>query len=238
MKMSFAKSIGFLAVVGLAGASSAQVTKSGAGYLFKVKYQPGAVSSYKVDTISAFGGQKMNLSMSYTQRVQSVRNGVAKLDLTMSAPVLNGQVMSQGQKAQTASMSVDTKGNTVDGVGANPGGSMNFAAKPVPIGGTWTGKTSLGAAAAQGGAVDATYKLVKITNYRGKSAAVIQSTMKMTGAGGMTGTGVSYINMADGSLIDSNLTMTIVMPAGAGGPGTSSTTPTNVTAKINITRTK
>ena len=219
MKLS-AKHLGVLAASCLVAVSSAQVTKSGAGYLFKIKYQAGSVAAYKVDTISSFGGQTMNLAMSYTQKVLSVKNDVAKLELTMSPPMMNGQTMGSGQKAQTASMSVDTKGRTVDGMASNPGGSMNYVAKPIPIGGTWTGKTSLGAAAAQGGSVDATYKLVKISSYRGKSVAVVESTMKMTGMAGMTGTGVSYIDMSDGSLIDSKLTMSILMPAGTAGTGT------------------
>jgi hypothetical protein len=237
MARIFAQSFAVGALLATAAFSSAQVTKSGNGYLFKVKYQAGKETAYKVDTNTAFGGQKMNILMSYTQKVQSVKNGIAKVDLTMSPPTMNGQTMATGQQMQTASMSVDTLGKTVDGMNANPGGSMNFAAKPIPIGGTWSGKTSLGAVAGKGGSVDATYKLVKITTYRGKSVAVIQSSMKMTGMGAMSGSGVSYVDMADGSLIDSNLTMNVAMPAGAAGAA-GGDKPMNITAKIIITRTK
>lgn len=191
-----------LAAISLQGSELAhgQITKQGNGYLMRMKFTPGAVLKYILD-ISATSPQSpkpMNMTMTMTQKIKSVKNGVATVEVS-STPV-------NGQKVPTQTVTVDNRGKTSGGAGS----SVSLPEGPIPIGGTWKGSLP---GMQQGMAGSALYKLLSVKNIGGKEQAEIGLSIQVSQGQGMkvTGSGKMFLYTADGSLNNMSMTMNMSM---------------------------
>ena len=213
MKLSriFAVAVLSTAILGpnMSSIANAQVTKQGAGYLFRIKYVKGQVMKYNMaisgkNPGAAANAKPMVMNMPMSMKVVDVKNGVATIESSVTAP---------GSKTpQVQTMKMDNRGNVVGGA---PGaGSMtagtNLPQNPVPVGGSWTAK----AAMAAGMNANATYKFKSIKNVGGKNVAVIDVSMNAAGQMRAAGNGTMYMSMADCSLVSMSMVMKMASPDG------------------------
>jgi len=226
-----------LCVVGVLTGAQAQVTKVGGGYLFKNKFTVGKTTSYRMDMNSGFGGASYKVSLSYSQTVKSVKNGIATIEVTMTPPMMNGQPIPGAGSGKPTKVTgrVDASGKLIDGSQAQAMG-MVYTAKPIPIGGKVTSQLNLGNSPAGGGTLNAVYTLRKITTYKGKPAAEFGITVGGKSEMKVSGSGTSWVSMADGSQLDSKLTLNVELAAGQAGGGGSK--PMKIGNSVNITRIK
>lgn len=229
--------VGFSALlsVGIFASTYGQVTKVSGGYLFKNKYTAGRTMAYRMDMISGIGGASYKVSLSYTQKVKSVKNGIATIEVTMTPPLMNGQPLpgAGNGKPTTVTGRVDASGKLIDGSQAQAIG-MVYTSKPIPIGGKVNSQLNLGNSPAGGGTLNAVYTLRKITQYKGKPAAEFSITVGGASEMKISGNGTSWVSMADGSQLDSKLMLNVELSAGQTG----GSKPMKVGNTVNITRTK
>ncbi|MFZ4509137.1 MAG: DUF6263 family protein [Fimbriimonas sp.] len=188
----------------LAATASAQITKSGSTYNFKMKFTKGQVIKYSIDVKNQMGGpsgQTMQMAIPMSQTVKSVSGGTATISMTLGPIQSGGREM---MKAQTQEMQMDSAGKPV---GGGKGMTSNFSSlpsKPVRVGETWTASVDINAgvmpAKAQG-----TYTFVGVKKVKGVEVAEI--AVKLTGQGGpkISGTGTTLLRVADGSIEATNL---------------------------------
>jgi len=232
--------VGFSALlsVGIFAGAYGQVTKVSGGYLFKNKYTAGKTMAYRMDMNSSFGGASYKVSLSYSQKVKSVKNGIATIEVTMTPPMMNGQPVpgaGGNGKPTTVTGRVDSSGSLIDGSQAQAMGLV-YTGKPIPIGGKWSSQLNLGNGPAGGGTVNAVYTLRKITQYKGKPAAEFSITIGGVSEMKISGSGTSWVSMADGSQLDSKILLNIEV--GANQTGMSGGKPIKVGSTINLIRTK
>ncbi len=199
-----------------ATAALPQISKSGNGYLFRMKFTKGVISKYQMTaTTSLPTGGSMPFSTPFSQKVLSVANGVATVEFTVGPPVVNGQA--QG-KPTIQTLKLDSKGKIVGGSASQQVSNITFPDKPVGIGGTWSGEMAGPGQMGAGGKLTATYKLVAVKKVGNLDVAVVSSTVKGGGSGmTITGSGESMLRLSDGSLQSSNIKMTVTMPGQNGG---------------------
>lgn len=210
------KTLGILGLIaGLATLGSAQITKQGNGYLMRMKFVKGANMSYSMVVKGGSAGQQFNMTSPMKMTVASTKGttGVLNYAVGPMKMLMNGKPLNIGGGQVTkATVTLDNRGKVVSGAaGSNPGGTITLPAGPIAVGGTWTGSTSVAAGAAPM-TVNATYKLLGIQNVGGKSAAKISISMKGTGATNVSGTGIMFLSVADGSLIRNENNMTVSSP--------------------------
>jgi hypothetical protein len=199
-----------LAMVAVVGQADAQITKQGKGYLFRMKFAKGQTMKYVVDSKVQMPGTpqgKMEFSMPMVMTVKSVTNGVADIAAKVGPMSMNGK---PGQ-TQTTNMKINSRGEVVGGQGGMQTANVPLPQGPVAIGATWNANIPLGAGAG-GQTISAVYKFTGIKNIAGRQCAVLAVTLKGMG----TGTGTTYISMADGSLVRSNMSMSMKGPNGQG----------------------
>lgn len=206
-KMSLKSSVVVL-IAGVAMVSAlpaaSQISKSGSGYLFRMKFVKGQTINYSMSVSSTVPGmakpQVVNMPMSMT--VTEVNGNVATVRYKMQSPV--GMA-----KAQDFTVKMDNTGKLVSGNSPTMNGiSATLPIKPVPVGGTWTNTTAV--PAGPGGNMDVTnnYKFLGFKTVGGKQAANIQVTMSGK-APSMTikGSGTMLLLATDGSIFATNLNM-------------------------------
>ncbi len=210
------KSFGiFFFAAGLAVSGSAQITKQGSGYLLRVKYTAGKSMSYTMKASGSAQGQAFSMTTPMKMKVVSVKGKNGTLDYSVGpmSMMVNGKPMNMGGSNVTkVTATIDDRGKMIkSSAGQNPGGSITFPEKPIAVGGTWSGTTTVNAGASGPMTVSAKYKLVGIQNMNGIPAAKITLTLNGSGASKVTGTGTVYLAMSDGSLIRNDNKMQISM---------------------------
>lgn len=207
------KSMKLIALIGLAAISlqgselaHGQITKQGNGYLMRMKFTPGAVLKYilNIGATSPQSPKPMNMTMTMTQKIKSVKNGVATVEVS-STPV-------NGQAVPTQTVTVDSRGKTTGGA-AGAGAStstVSLPEGPIPIGGTWKGSLP---GMQQGMAGSALYKLLSVKKINGKEQAEIGLSIQVSQGTAMkvTGSGKMFLYTADGSLNTMSMTMNMSM---------------------------
>jgi len=182
--------------------TQAQVSRSGGGYLFRMKFTKGQKMTYMMSMNTSASGmaQPMKTSVPMTMTVMSVQGNVATMKMTM------GAVM--GQKPRDITVKMDNTGKLVSGnmQGLN-GVSATYPKNPVAVGGSWKNTTAF--PLGPGGNLDSTtnYKFKSIKNVGGRQVAELYVTM--TGKSQqfkMSGSGTMLILMADGSLWNTQIT--------------------------------
>jgi hypothetical protein len=205
--------------------SHAQVKKSGAGYLLRMKYKAGKTLKYTVtSTITGMPAEAnptgaagpMKLVGPLTESIKTLTGKNANVDMSLGPFLLNGASVGQ---AQTQSFQVDELGNVV---GQGKGFGVRFPKDAVKVGGTWTASMSLpGSMGAQSNSKTTfTFNGMKTVGKQ-KLADISYVVQPMTGV--KSGNGHAYLSPVDGSLVSMKLTMTLQNPQGTGSDITIST---------------
>lgn len=224
----------------MAAGTQAQITKVGNKYQFRSKYTVGKTitSNMKMDTSintgsSSAAAMTMKMDMPLKVKCTGIKGDVYTLVTTSGPLKMNGKAM-QGQKAETATVKVNSKGEMIDGNAS----SMNFNAMkmpttPIAVGSSWKGTINMPGG---NGAVNATYKFNGIKMINGKECAVLGVVMSMDGPmGKLSGSGTMNILTADGQPLNMNMKMAGNVNAGAAGGGAGSA-PMKVSTTIIVNR--
>lgn len=219
------KLIPVIALLALAAVSQAQITKSGPGYLFRMKHTAGATLKYGVvSSISGFGanGQPMQITLPMTWKVASVKNGVATID-TLVGPVTMGK--SQMGQAEKNRIQIDSLGKLTGQAGSGQQVTPTFPQAPVKIGGSWSANAPIELPMQGQQKITATYTFKGMKTVNGKQMA----ELSVKTSGSASGTGTMLLLASDGSLFKSNINLNLKMQ-GANG------TPTTYKVTANISR--
>jgi hypothetical protein len=192
----------------LTTSAEAQVTKSGAGYLLRVKYVKGQVMKYKsVNTVTApQGGQPMKIEMPMVMKIADVSKGFALATITTGPAMMGANPMG---KAQTVNVELSNT-NAAKSKGSPGIAGAQFPAKPVKVGQTWTMAAPIADTTGMAGDIKATYKFQGLKTVNGKSMAIV--TYALTG--GVSGSGTLQLLAADGTLY-SNVAKIAITSQGA-----------------------
>lgn len=208
LKIAFA-TVGLL---GVAAFSSAQVTKVGGAYQFRLKLTQGA--SYKYNMVitqqmaTGPGGGGLKINVPFSQKVLSVAGDTATVTYSAGPITMNGSALSP--KPTTGTAKISKQGKVVGGGAAAGQGVTVFPAGPIKPGATWTSPVPLGGLGpANGTKANATYKFVRVTTVDGKQVAELAVSVASSGQTKVTGSGKTYILLADGAPLKSDLSMSI-----------------------------
>jgi hypothetical protein len=222
--MHFRSLISLFAVSAMAAGALGQISPSGGGYLFRLKYTPGEVLNYKL-TASVPGSTTQGMSMAMKMKVLSVTNGIAHIQATSSSTA-NGR--SFNMPAQD--IKIDTLGKSTGGGMA--GAAFNCPAKPIKVGDTWSGDLPGMNGKAMGVQTHLTFKAIKVIN--GRKEALLGIKIQFSGQMQGSGDGTIQLDAADGQirLLTFDMNITANMPQGQGQPPK----PTNIHATTTMTR--
>lgn len=225
--------VSFAALVAV-GFADAQVTKQGNGYLLRMKFTPGQTSKFNIAMDTSAAGQSMKMAMPMTQKVVSVKNGVADLTMNVGPMSMNGKPMNT--QVQTINVSMDSTGKVVKGAPMGQTGTqVSLPEKPVKVGESWTVNTKTQAGMGGNMDVKATYTLAGFQTVAGKQMAKLNVKMSAGGQMTMKGDGTMLLLMTDGSLHTANLKMNMTMPQPQ-GQGAQGGQPMNIVTNMTIKR--
>lgn len=182
---------------------SGQVSKSGNGYLFRMKLTKGATYSYDFSTTTVMGGQTIPMVMSYSMKVQSVDpKGVANVQMTIQTP------MSKTPTTQVVKM--DSRGQLEGQPGMEQFGNVRMPEKALAVGGNWKSSQNMGSGA-NAMKADTTYTFRGMQAVGKVQCAVLDVNSSMKGAMTTTTTGKMFIEASNGMLYKSDLSTTMTM---------------------------
>ena len=167
----------------LCSSVSAQITKSKAGYLFRVKYVKG--QTVRLRTTNTIDNKqspsaKAVMTVNIDIKVLSIKNGVAVTQMTMGPSMLNGAKVMNGSSTTVA---LDDRNQT-----PNSSTTTNLGPplpkKPMKIGTTWKAVTpiNVGTGIQQ---LEGNYRFIGFKTVAGRQLAVI--TYELTGIANGTG---------------------------------------------------
>jgi hypothetical protein len=207
------RGFGAMAVVGasllLTASADAQVTKSGAGYLLRVKYSKGQTLKYRsVNTVTSAqgGGQPMKIELPMVMKIRDVTRGLAKATITTGPPMLGKNPMGQ---AQTVTVELSTTNAPKSKGGPGIAGAQ-FPQKPVKVGQTWTMAAPIADTTGMTGDIKAIYKFQGLKSVNGKNMAIVTYSL----SGGVTGSGTLQLLAADGTMYSNIAKIAFSGPAG------------------------
>lgn len=212
------KAIASLTLIGAVVASYGQVTKSGTGYLFRPKFTTGSAQKYLMKMSDPSGQTGLQMQMPFRQTVKSVVRGIATIEASMGPVSMGGKPMANS--TSKATIKVDSTGKVVgSSAGASPA-IQQFPTKPIKVNERWQASFPLSQmGAGSTGSVKTTYRFVRITTYKGKPAAELSMSFNASGQVPMSGSGKAFISMADGSAL--NTVMSMKVSQGASAPSSS-----------------
>ncbi len=154
--------------------AKAQVTASGGGYLFRRKLDKGATFTYAMTAVTKSSGlpkmpqgpdmSNVKITTTVTMKVKEVTNKSAKLEITTSDILMNGNKVQDGRKAEEE---MGERGQRKAGAGTGqPGEEIEYPEKPIKVGDTIPIK--LGALG------EAKMRFVGFKPFKGKNAALWQ----------------------------------------------------------------
>ncbi|MEQ1821024.1 MAG: hypothetical protein ABL949_00780 [Fimbriimonadaceae bacterium] len=223
MKLTRLFAAGAVAIVSVS--AQAQISKQGAGYLFRLKFKPGAVVKQKM-VMNMNMGMQQTMTSTISQKVISVDSkGVGTLKVTTSGMAMNGKPSNMG--AQTATVKMDSRGAAVgQATSAGNFGSMMMPKDAIKVGTKWTGEVKVPQAQ---GTMNANYVFKGVRTIGGIQVAEIGLTMKMSGMMPLTGTGTMFVRTDNGMSHSMSMKMSGNFSAGQGGK------PIPVTMNITMT---
>lgn len=189
----------------LSSVATAQVTRTGNGYLLRAKLTKGQVIRYKFSTVTSVTGASNTIVLPIQYRVLNVVKGISEVEFTQGPPTMNGNAIG-GADVERAK--IDSQLRAVSGKQSNISQTtfVAYPAGPVKVGGTWNGYQSL--AAAGSSQVSMTYRLAEVKKEAGKTIAVVNLSLASKGKNKMSGKGVMKIDAADGMLRSISLSVT------------------------------
>lgn len=193
-----------LAAATLAALAPAQVTKSGAGYLLRVKYSPGQViklnSTNKIINATGQVHEDMVVGLPVVMRIISVDGPIAQARMTVGPAMMNGNAIVRGQ---TVVMRLNNRNQASGAKSAGASVGATLPEKPVKVGQTWQAMAPISTGTGMVQKVDATYTFVGVKTLNGQGVAVVTYEMK----GAARGRGTMTILQKDGTLWTNDLTM-------------------------------
>jgi len=177
--------------------SAAQVTRQGNRYLLRMKFTPGQTMKYIITSEAKMPQGAMVAVIPLAMTVKSVQGKIATIQMQTSPMSINGKPT--GRQSQTVEIKLDDRGTPI---GGGPGSQVatQFPDKPLAVGETFSTTKSIGVSNQQL-AVNAVNKFEGIKKVGSRSVAIISTTITGTGALNVKGTGVTQIDVADGSLV-------------------------------------
>ena len=200
----------------VAASSSAQITKSGPGYLFRMKHQAGSVFKFGVVSSlagSGANGQPMTFTLPMIWKVVGVKAGVATIDTTVGPVSVGKNPMVNAVKNR---IQLDTRGKVVGQGGAGQQVTPAFPEKAIKVGQSWQASAPVELPMQGEKKIQATYVFKGIKVVNGKQMA----ELAVTTGGQASGTGSMFLLVSDGSLFRSTLKMNLKMVAPDGIPTT------------------
>lgn len=190
-----------------AGAYS-QVSRSGAGYLFRYKYVKGKSYKYAMDSVAKNPSIKMNVGLKFKVTVLKVGKETSKLRYDIDPVVQNGKPIG---RSQTAEVDMDRRGNVVGDSGTvQQLGNVAYPKEAIAIGKSWTRNVNSGAMGFKMN-LKGTYKFTGFNTVKGKRYAVLDVKMKNTGDFTVDGSGIMLVDASDGMVYSYKMTMTVAM---------------------------
>lgn len=201
-----------LMVAALAAASGAQIVQKGDTTTFRVTMTKGQVLRYQQTTRVTGEGTNMQMSGSFVLTVANVRSNIYDLGVATGPMTSGGRVVAP---LQTAQISIDPTGRTVEGTERAFGAAASLPPKPLKVGGKWTEQTELPIGGGQPSLVETTYTFKGFQTINKKRVAVLGATLKGKGPLALNGSGTIHLDPADGTLLRYEVTSNITL---AGGP--------------------
>lgn len=190
---------------GASALSSAQITKSGGGYLFRVNYQKGQVIRF-VSTSTVIGasgdGRVMKLGLPVILSVTDTKGKAATVRLEVGPVNMAGKEFSP---KQTAVLQLDSRNRAVNNDAANANLGAQLPEAPMAVGSTWTAVAPIATASGAQQRLDAKYKFVGFKKVSGTNVAVISYSIK----GVATGAGTMMLLAKDGTLYSNTSKLTM-----------------------------
>jgi len=186
----------------------AQVSRSGAGYLFRYQYQKGKTYKYAMDSVAKNSSIKMNVGLKFKVTVLKVGKNTSKLRYDIDSMTQNGKPIG---RSQTAEVEIDRRGNVVGDSGTiQQLGNVAYPKEAIAIGKSWTRNVN---SAAMGFKMNlkGTYKFGGFQTVGGKRFAILNVKMKNTGDFSVDGGGTMLVDAADGMVYSYKMTMTVGM---------------------------
>jgi hypothetical protein len=213
--MKYLNTIGKIGLLGIAGlmlsqTSTGQVTKSGQGYLLRMKFTKGQTLNYRLNMnmTTPMSTNAMNIVGPIKMTVASVDKGVATLNTTAGPFTSGGKALG---KQETATIKQDTMGRIVGGDANQIQSFVSLPQKPVKVGESWTATNKINAGPAGAMTVNAKYTLKSVGNVNGKQVANIAVSLSGAGQMKVNGSGSVQMLVSDGSLMDSTTTLNMTM---------------------------
>ena len=221
--LSCALGVAFLAPLAPQQAS-AQVTKSGPGYLLRMKFVKGQVLKYTIVTKTPMGSQ----SMVSTMTVKDIKNGIATIYSVVNMPQTGA---GRNSKPITQTLQMDNRGKVVGRGSATPAGAATptLPANAVRVGESWNGDIKV----QSGVNLTSVYTLLSVKTVGSKLVAEIGQKVSgnMGTMGKMSGQGRLNLDGRDGSLMGGTVNMNLVIPS-----QDPKSKPTNMAISTVITR--
>lgn len=192
-------------LVGLTALSSAQITKSGSGYLFRVSYKKGQVIRFfsSSTVIGATNdGRIMKLGLPVVLNVTNTKGTSSTVRLEVG-PITTPD--KQTVPKQTAVLDLDNRNRAIGNDAANANLGAQLPEAPMAIGATWTAVAPIATANGNQQRLDAKYKFVGFKKVTGTEVAVITYTIK----GVATGSGTMMLQAKDGTLYSNTSKLTM-----------------------------
>lgn len=206
----FVKGVLCLYLAQSALAASAQIAKSGPGYLFRMKYRPGATVAYEMTASGQMQGKKFGMTTPMTTKILSVAGGVGTIKYVLGPfKVVSAGKSFNSKQTKTVTLKQNSRGNVVGGApGQMPGGTIGLPANPVAVGESWKANTTVNTGTMPM-TVAATYKFVGLEQMGRMRVAKIGVTMKGQGAAAVSGTGIMWLSVADGSMVKNTTSLNV-----------------------------
>jgi len=196
----------------LAATASAQITRNGAAYLFRIKHQVGSTATFGV--VSTIGGvsangQPMKFTMPMVWKTVAVKGGVATIDTTVGPVSLGKEPMMNATKNR---IQIDSRGQLVGKAGTGQQVSPSLPAQPIKVGQSWSASAPIEMPGQGPKKISATYTFKGIKTIAGKPFA----ELAIKTSGQANGTGTMLLFMSDGTLFRSTMNMTLQMTSPTG----------------------
>lgn len=191
--------------------ASAQITKAGAGYLFRMKYTKGAKLAYTMtsDTPNSLGpGQPKHVIGPFSLTVVELAGGVATIRIQSGPFIIDGKNTNQ---TNSADVQMDSQGKMIKAQAGAKQFGVVLPDKPIKVGESFdsVSSTQLGP---QTVTVKSHCTFTGIKTIRGRQAAEIKVAVNGSGPVATTGKGTQHIDMADGQLLDAILVQQATVP--------------------------
>ncbi|GMV87404.1 MAG: hypothetical protein AMXMBFR81_03350 [Chthonomonas sp.] len=199
-------------VAALAATGGAQIVQKGDTTTFRITMTKGQVLRYQQTTRVTGDGLNMQMSGPFVLTVANVRSNIYDLGVATGPMTSGGRVVAP---LQTAQISIDPTGRTIEGTERAFGAAASLPPKPLKVGGKWTEETELPVGGGQPSLVETTYTFKGFQTLNKKRVAVLAATLKGKGQIALNGSGTVHLDPADGTLLRYELTSNTTLSGGA-----------------------